>query len=467
SSDDSSDDSSEEESKPAVKKPAQAATPKAAAHAKAATPAAAAKKAAESSEDSSDDSSEEESTTKKPAQVATPKAAGPNKTPAKAATAAGAAKKEDSSDDSSDDSSEEESKPTTKMPAQVATQKAVAAAVTAKRKAESSDDSDSSEDAKPAAKKPAVLSTSTPKPGTKTIKKASSSDSDSDEDENVTAEKSNQSAYQVGQKRKLDDQQKTAIPPAKKPNPYSNFCETPPNKKQTNDQNGSASSGFGSGRKSFASSNEKTQRFRRIKEEEIQIDHRLQDNSYEAKTENTPPKADEQTTTETKPDTDVKKPNERRGQWMCTGCSAINYAVRRICPSCKVARTTWKCKECYEQNEVKDLEKDECKVCETVAPYVTARNINEKTGKWTCFECNATNKEEFDVCFCAKQSTTTIEYDDGSGSGRKRIKSIKFPMKLGDWNCPDCHKHNFAKKLKCVLCFTLKPRELLQQHGKN
>uniref|UniRef100_A0A182PB60 carboxylesterase n=1 Tax=Anopheles epiroticus TaxID=199890 RepID=A0A182PB60_9DIPT len=216
--------------------------------------------------------------------------------------------------------------------------------------------------------------------------------------------------------------------------------QTPPNKKQFNDQNGSASSGFGSGRKSFGGSNEGPNRFRRIKPEEVEIDHRLMDNSYEA------------------------KPNERRGQWKCTGCSAVNNAVRRICPKCKVARTSWKCKECFEQNVIKDLKNDKCKVCDTVAPYVTARNLNEATGRWTCTLCNVSNKEEFDVCFCAKQSTTTIEYDDGTGP--KRIKSIKFPMMPGDWNCPECKKHNFAKKLKCVLCYALKPKELLKQQGK-
>uniref|UniRef100_A0A182TN40 RanBP2-type domain-containing protein n=1 Tax=Anopheles melas TaxID=34690 RepID=A0A182TN40_9DIPT len=419
--DSSSEDSSSEEEttkKPvvaAVKTPAKAAaavkTP-----AKTATPTAAAKKAAESSDDSSDDSSEEESTAKKPAQAATPKAAAPaTKTPAKAPATA-AAKKADSSDDSSDDSSEEESKLTAvkKNPAQAATPKATAPAK--KQQEESSSEEDSSEE-ETTVKKAAVAPTN----GVAAAKRKaeSSDDSDSSEEENVK-------------------------PAAKKPAVY----DTPPNKKTFANQNGSASSGFGSGRKSQSDGSKEINRFRRIKPEEIQIDERLMDNSYEAKPESiNPPKVEQNA--ETKPAADDKKPNERRGQWKCTGCSAINFAVRRICPSCKVARTTWKCKECYEQNEVKDLENDKCKVCDSVAPYVTARNMNERTGRWTCALCNATNKEEFDVCFCAKQSTTTIEYDDGSGSGPKRIKTIKFPMMPGDWNCPDCQKHNFAKKLKC------------------
>lgn len=152
---------------------------------------------------------------------------------------------------------------------------------------------------------------------------------------------------------------------------------------------------------------------------------------------------------------DANQPNERRGQWKCSECSAVNNGVRRICSTCRVARTTWKCKECYEQNVVKDLDKDACKVCNTVAPYVTGRNLNELTGKWTCLACNATNKEQFDECFCARRSTTV----DPVGG---KLKRIKYPVLPGDWKCVDCEKHNFAKYLKCVLCNALKPMDLSQ-----
>uniref|UniRef100_A0A182LRZ1 Srp40 C-terminal domain-containing protein n=1 Tax=Anopheles culicifacies TaxID=139723 RepID=A0A182LRZ1_9DIPT len=96
----------------------------------------------------------------------------------------------------------------------------------------------------------------------------------------------------------MDDEQVQNNPPPKKANPYSNFVrasdqhdmedkkvETPPNKTNFNHQNGSASSGFGSERKSFTNSDEKRgiKRFRRVREEEIEIDQRLMDNSYEAK----------------------------------------------------------------------------------------------------------------------------------------------------------------------------------------
>uniref|UniRef100_A0A4Y0BFL1 SRP40_C domain-containing protein n=1 Tax=Anopheles funestus TaxID=62324 RepID=A0A4Y0BFL1_ANOFN len=156
-----------------------------------------------------------------------------------------------------------------------------------KRKAESSDDSDSSEDE-------GTKSATTLKPAAKTVKKASS-----DSEEDRFTEEKKQSNNQVGQKRKMNDQPVQSSPPAKKVNPYSNFVksseqldlsknnkiETPPNTTNFKHQNGSGSSGFGSGHKSFTNSDEKrgVNRFRRVREEDIDIDERLMDNSYEAK----------------------------------------------------------------------------------------------------------------------------------------------------------------------------------------
>ena len=93
------------------------------------------------------------------------------------------------------------------------------------------------------------------------------------------------------------------------------------------------------------------------------------------------------------------------------------------------------------------------------------RNSNMKPGDWRCPKCKNHNFANKKVC----NRTGCEEPKPRGGGGRGRdsrghrsSNSGGFNdsnMKPGDWNCPKCKNHNYAKRTVCNRCDTRKPVE--------
>ena len=93
------------------------------------------------------------------------------------------------------------------------------------------------------------------------------------------------------------------------------------------------------------------------------------------------------------------------------------------------------------------------------------RGSNMKPGDWRCPKCKNHNFANKKVC----NRTGCEEPKPRGGGGRGRdsrghrsSNSSGFrdsDMKPGDWNCPKCKNHNYAKRTVCNRCDTRKPVE--------
>ena len=92
-----------------------------------------------------------------------------------------------------------------------------------------------------------------------------------------------------------------------------------------------------------------------------------------------------------------------------------------------------------------------------------SRSSTVKSGDWICPKCNNHNFANKKVC-----NRTNCEQPKPRGGGGRdtrghksgKSKGFENPnMKPGDWNCPKCKNHNFAKREICNRCDTRKPIE--------
>ncbi len=92
-----------------------------------------------------------------------------------------------------------------------------------------------------------------------------------------------------------------------------------------------------------------------------------------------------------------------------------------------------------------------------------SRHSTVKSGDWICPKCknhNFANKKVCNRTGCEQPKPKTSGRRDSRG--HKTSKSRGFDnsnMKPGDWNCPKCNNHNFAKRDVCNRCDTRKPIE--------
>ena len=138
----------------------------------------------------------------------------------------------------------------------------------------------------------------------------------------------------------------------------------------------------------------------------------------------------------------------KSGDWVCPKCKNHNFANKKVCN-----RTG----------------------CEEPKPRGGGRGRdsrgrkgfngpNMKSGDWNCPKCKNHNFANKKVC-----NRTGCEEPKPRGGGRGRdsrghnsnkIRGFSDSnMKPGDWNCPKCKNHNFAKRDICNRCDTRKPVE--------
>ncbi|GAV89662.1 zf-RanBP domain-containing protein [Cephalotus follicularis] len=112
----------------------------------------------------------------------------------------------------------------------------------------------------------------------------------------------------------------------------------------------------------------------------------------------------------------------RRGDWMCTKCSFMNFAKNMRCLKCNEDGPT----------------------------RVGADDIEMRKGDWMCLECKFLNFSRNKRCLKCK----------AEGPSRVAVDEVK--MKKGDWNCPQCKFMNFSSNKKCLRCQERRPKRQLE-----
>jgi predicted nucleic-acid-binding Zn-ribbon protein len=143
------------------------------------------------------------------------------------------------------------------------------------------------------------------------------------------------------------------------------------------------------------------------------------------------------------------------GDWSCPKCKNHNYANKKVCnrngceePKPRGGGGRGRDSRGYRSNNSGGF-----------------NNSNMKPGDWSCPKCknhNFSNKK-----ICNRTGCEEPKPRGGGGRGRdsrgyRSNNSGGFnnsDMKPGDWNCPKCKNHNYAKRTVCNRCDTRKPVE--------
>ncbi len=147
--------------------------------------------------------------------------------------------------------------------------------------------------------------------------------------------------------------------------------------------------------------------------------------------------------------------NMKPGDWSCPKCKNHNYANKKVCnrtgceePKPRGGGGRGRDSRGYQSSNSGGF-----------------NDSNMKPGDWSCPKCKNHNYANKKVC----NRTGCEEPKPRGGGGRGRdsrgyqsSNSGGFNdsnMKPGDWSCPKCKNHNYAKRTVCNRCDTRKPVE--------
>jgi len=143
------------------------------------------------------------------------------------------------------------------------------------------------------------------------------------------------------------------------------------------------------------------------------------------------------------------------GDWSCPKCKNHNYANKKVCnrtgceePKPRGGGGRGRDSRGYRSNNSGGF-----------------NNSNMKPGDWSCPKCknhNFSNKKVCNRTGCEEPKPRGGGGRGGDSRGYRSNNSGGFNdsnMKPGDWNCPKCKNHNYAKRTVCNRCDTRKPVE--------
>lgn len=135
--------------------------------------------------------------------------------------------------------------------------------------------------------------------------------------------------------------------------------------------------------------------------------------------------------------------NMRPGDWMCPDCNSHNFARNRECFSCAAPRPA------------------------DSRPQLSFRGGRDRPapemrpGDWMCPECDAHNFGSKVACFrceCARPASAGPPVERSPrGGARQESARGGVDARFGDWDCPECGFHNFARNSECKRCNTAAP----------
>eukprot|EP00434_Breviolum_minutum_P001208 symbB.v1.2.001057.t1/scaffold33.1/size517934/9 len=100
---------------------------------------------------------------------------------------------------------------------------------------------------------------------------------------------------------------------------------------------------------------------------------------------------------------------------------------------------------------------------ETPAP--TGRSFNIKPGDWNCKACGDLQFARNTKCRRCGAPKPSQEELDAAGPPTKPHSNMApdgRPMRPGDWACPNCGDHNFARNTQCRKCGTPRPADVTE-----
>jgi len=129
----------------------------------------------------------------------------------------------------------------------------------------------------------------------------------------------------------------------------------------------------------------------------------------------------------------VQDKNWREGDWNCEKCRAHNYSRRSTCFECGTSN-----ENNSPSNRISGLQDWDCAHCKTF--NFARRKI--------CFKCQELRE---DISLSSNSEFNIFSSFRSRGYDRKGVRSDR-QFKDGDWICPGCTKHNFARRLECFGC---------------
>lgn len=143
----------------------------------------------------------------------------------------------------------------------------------------------------------------------------------------------------------------------------------------------------------------------------------------------------------------------RVGDWTCPACGNHNYASREACNKCGAPKTE--------------------------SAVQASTNKAMRAGDWMCPNCgnhNFASREECNKCATPRPEELTSTYGPVGGASKQPVVSPYIlpgsaggaaptafaggaapqMMKEGDWICPACSNHNYATRVECNKCGTVR-----------
>lgn len=191
----------------------------------------------------------------------------------------------------------------------------------------------------------------------------------------------------------------------------------------------------------------------------------------------------------------------REGDWACPSCEASNFSFRTECYQCYEPRPAsagappparvyeprerapgdWDCPACGVDNFARRLECFKCgephpdpdSVPERVyrEPRQPRRDWNNeggyearapRPGNWDCPACGCDNFGFRTECFqCGDPRGDAPDSQRGRFDRFDNNQSREQSLKPGDWMCPECNGHNFARRMDCFKCQAPRPEETM------
>mmetsp|Transcript_40918 Transcript_40918/g.91511 ORF Transcript_40918/g.91511 Transcript_40918/m.91511 type:complete len:390 (-) Transcript_40918:33-1202(-) len=162
----------------------------------------------------------------------------------------------------------------------------------------------------------------------------------------------------------------------------------------------------------------------------------------------------------------AKKSHQRReGDWECSSCGVLNFAYRDACFKCDAPKAEEDTRDEEPEGEPEDFLED-AEPFEEVEEQLEDELPEDQDPDDVHEEPEEMAQEEEDP----PEEITQEEVDPGRPRKRRREgrerapwrnpsegKGAK-PWKQGDWSCPSCGAHNFAKRSACFQCGAEKER---------
>jgi len=165
------------------------------------------------------------------------------------------------------------------------------------------------------------------------------------------------------------------------------------------------------------------------------------------------------------------------GDWLCPSCGDHQFAKNQACRRCgtpnpnpqgNMAAFTasigmthkpgdWFCPSCSDLQFARNMQ---CKRCGTPNPNPTnqyGNSLHMKPGDWLCPRCG--DLQFAKNAACRKCGTPNPDPEGTAHAAMERGDFHRGPVnaKPGDWNCPACGDHQFARNTHCRRCGTPNP----------